>query len=83
MAEATQSELEATFGVLVKAAPVIALPGDLEPVAAEAAAIAALRAKGSPVLDGRLALGTWQSICLVDTNIDNPVRTVRLSLLTG
>ncbi|HET9118614.1 MAG TPA: secondary thiamine-phosphate synthase enzyme YjbQ [Pseudonocardiaceae bacterium] len=36
-----------------------------------------------PVLDGRLALGTWQSICLVDTNIDNPVRTVRLSFLTG
>ena len=35
-----------------------------------------------PVLDGRLALGTWQSICLVDTNVDNPVRTVRLSLLT-
>ncbi|MDQ3405202.1 MAG: secondary thiamine-phosphate synthase enzyme YjbQ [Actinomycetota bacterium] len=36
-----------------------------------------------PVLDGRLALGTWQSICLVDTNVDNPVRTVRLSYLTG
>jgi len=36
-----------------------------------------------PVLDGRLALGTWQSICLVDTNIDNPVRRVRLSFLTG
>jgi secondary thiamine-phosphate synthase enzyme len=36
-----------------------------------------------PVLDGRLMLGTWQSICLVDTNIDNPVRTVRLSFLTG
>jgi secondary thiamine-phosphate synthase enzyme len=34
-----------------------------------------------PVLGGRLALGTWQSICLVDTNVDNPVRTVRLSLL--
>ena len=36
-----------------------------------------------PVLDGRLALGTWQSICLVDTNIDNPVRRVRFSFLAG
>ena len=36
-----------------------------------------------PVLDGRLALGTWQSICLVDLNIDNAVRTVRLSFLRG
>ena len=36
-----------------------------------------------PVLDGRLALGTWQSICLVDTNGDNPDRTVRLSFLPG
>ncbi len=36
-----------------------------------------------PVLDGRLALGTWQSICLVDLNVDNPERTVRLSLLRG
>jgi secondary thiamine-phosphate synthase enzyme len=35
-----------------------------------------------PVLDGHLGLGTWQSICLVDTNVDNPVRTVRLSFLT-
>ncbi len=35
-----------------------------------------------PVLDGRLALGTWQSICLVDLNVDNPHREVRLSLLT-
>ena len=34
-----------------------------------------------PVLGGRLALGTWQSICLVDLNVDNPGRTVRLSLL--
>ena len=25
-----------------------------------------------PVLGGRLALGTWQSICLVDLNVDNP-----------
>ncbi len=36
-----------------------------------------------PVLDGHLALGTWQSLCLVDTNVDNPVRTVRLSFLPG
>jgi thiamine phosphate synthase YjbQ (UPF0047 family) len=28
-------------------------------------------------------LGTWQSICLVDINIDNPTRTVRLSFLPG
>lgn len=35
-----------------------------------------------PVLGGRLALGTWQSICLVDTNVDNPVREVRLSFLS-
>jgi thiamine phosphate synthase YjbQ (UPF0047 family) len=35
------------------------------------------------VLDGRMALGTWQSVCLVDTNSDNPVRTVRLSFLAG
>lgn len=36
-----------------------------------------------PVLGGRPALGTWQSLCLVDTNVDNPVRTVRLSFLEG
>ncbi|HET7349569.1 MAG TPA: YjbQ family protein [Marmoricola sp.] len=36
-----------------------------------------------PVDDGALALGTWQSICLVDLNVDNPVRTVRLSFLAG
>ncbi|MFJ5988419.1 YjbQ family protein [Lentzea sp. NPDC092896] len=36
-----------------------------------------------PVLGGVLTLGTWQSICLVDTNVDNPVRTVRLSFLAG
>jgi secondary thiamine-phosphate synthase enzyme len=36
-----------------------------------------------PVLDGRLTLGTWQSICLVDTNVDNPDRQVRLSWLPG
>ena len=36
-----------------------------------------------PVLNGRMALGTWQSVCLVDTNVDNPVRSVRLSFLPG
>ena len=32
-----------------------------------------------PVVNGRLALGTWQSIALVDLNVDNHVRQVRLS----
>lgn len=36
-----------------------------------------------PVLAGRLALGTWQSICLVDLNVDNDVREVRFSFLAG
>ncbi|MPZ85108.1 MAG: YjbQ family protein [Actinophytocola sp.] len=36
-----------------------------------------------PVLSGDLTLGTWQSICLVDTNVDNHVRKVRLSFLPG
>ena len=36
-----------------------------------------------PVLGGRLALGTWQSIVLVDTNRDNPFRKVRLSFVEG
>ncbi|HEX6868945.1 MAG TPA: YjbQ family protein [Candidatus Limnocylindrales bacterium] len=36
-----------------------------------------------PVIGGRLALGTWQSICLLDPNADNAVRTVRLNLLAG
>ncbi len=36
-----------------------------------------------PVLNGRMALGTWQSVCLVDTNGDNPTRSVRLSFLPG
>jgi secondary thiamine-phosphate synthase enzyme len=35
-----------------------------------------------PVVDGSLELGTWQSVCLVDTNKDNPHRQVRLSFLT-
>ena len=36
-----------------------------------------------PVDDGRMVLGTWQSVVLIDTNVDNPVRTVRLSFLPG
>jgi secondary thiamine-phosphate synthase enzyme len=36
-----------------------------------------------PVIDGQLALGTWQSIALVDLNVDNPDRQVRLSFLAG
>lgn len=34
-----------------------------------------------PVLDGRIMLGTWQAICLVDPNGDNPDRQVRFSFL--
>jgi secondary thiamine-phosphate synthase enzyme len=36
-----------------------------------------------PVVGGRLLLGTWQSICLVDLNIDNTEREVRYSFLVG
>jgi secondary thiamine-phosphate synthase enzyme len=36
-----------------------------------------------PVLDGRLALGTWQSIVLVDPNADNVTRKVRVSFIAG
>jgi secondary thiamine-phosphate synthase enzyme len=36
-----------------------------------------------PVDGGRLALGTWQSVVVVDTNTDNPTRTLRLSFLRG
>lgn len=36
-----------------------------------------------PVIDGRLALGTWQSVVLVDPNRDNSNRKVRLSFLPG
>ncbi|MDP9071095.1 MAG: secondary thiamine-phosphate synthase enzyme YjbQ [Actinomycetota bacterium] len=36
-----------------------------------------------PVGGGRLQLGTWQSVVLVDLNEDNPDRTVRLSFLAG
>jgi secondary thiamine-phosphate synthase enzyme len=36
-----------------------------------------------PVAGGRMRLGTWQSVVLVDLNADNPRRTVRLSFLAG
>ena len=36
-----------------------------------------------PVIGGRPALGTWQSLVLVDTNADNPDRKVRFSFLSG
>ena len=36
-----------------------------------------------PVLDGRLALGTWQSVVLVDPNADNEQRSVLLAFLAG
>jgi secondary thiamine-phosphate synthase enzyme len=36
-----------------------------------------------PVIGGRIELGTWQSICLVDTNGDNPTRQVRFSFVAG
>jgi thiamine phosphate synthase YjbQ (UPF0047 family) len=36
-----------------------------------------------PVFAGRMALGTWQSVVLVDLNRDNPRREVRLSFLAG
>lgn len=36
-----------------------------------------------PVVDGRLQLGTWQSIVVVDTNRDNPHRKVRLSFVAS
>ena len=36
-----------------------------------------------PVSGGQLALGTWQSIALLDPNADNTARRVRLSFLPG
>jgi secondary thiamine-phosphate synthase enzyme len=34
-----------------------------------------------PVVGGRMAVGTWQSVAMVDLNVDNPDRQVRLSFL--
>lgn len=52
-----QVELEATLGAIADRAswPLVVLPGDLEPVTDLVAAIAALRAQGLQVVDGRLA----------------------------
>lgn len=36
-----------------------------------------------PVVNGQLALGTWQSIALLDPNADNSTRRVALTLLSG
>jgi secondary thiamine-phosphate synthase enzyme len=36
-----------------------------------------------PVVSGRMTLGTWQSVVLVDVNVDNQIRKVRLSFLAG
>ena len=36
-----------------------------------------------PVLGGRLMLGMWQSVVIVDLNVDNRERQVRLSFLSG
>jgi secondary thiamine-phosphate synthase enzyme len=36
-----------------------------------------------PVIGGRMALGTWQSVSIVDLNVDNAERQVRLSFLAG
>lgn len=36
-----------------------------------------------PVVGGKPTLGTWQSIVVVDTNVDNPSRRVRLTFLSG
>ncbi len=35
-----------------------------------------------PVIDGRLALGTWQRVALIDTNVDNPKREVIVTFLS-
>jgi secondary thiamine-phosphate synthase enzyme len=34
-----------------------------------------------PVIDGSVAFGTWQSLVMVDLNVDNPERRVRLSFI--
>ena len=41
------------------------------------------RGHGRSHVSGRLTLGTWQSICLVDLNVDNSERQVRFSFLAG
>lgn len=36
-----------------------------------------------PVAEGKMALGTWQSVVFVDLNVDNPQRHVRLTFFSG
>jgi thiamine phosphate synthase YjbQ (UPF0047 family) len=36
-----------------------------------------------PVVEGKMALGTWQSVAVVDLNVDNVVRKVRLSFMAS
>lgn len=36
-----------------------------------------------PVVDGRMTLGTWQSLVLVDPNVDNPERRIRFTWIAG
>lgn len=36
-----------------------------------------------PVIDGQMALGTWQSVVVFDPNQDNSTRQVRLSFISG
>jgi len=36
-----------------------------------------------PVLAGEAALGTWQRLVVIDTNVDNPQRRVRFSFVEG
>ncbi|HEY6471672.1 MAG TPA: YjbQ family protein [Acidimicrobiales bacterium] len=36
-----------------------------------------------PVIGGRVAFGTWQSLVLVDLNVDNPDRRVRFSFVAS
>ena len=36
-----------------------------------------------PAIGGRLSLGTWQRVVLVDPNRENDVRSVRLSFVAG
>ena len=35
-----------------------------------------------PVIAGRVSLGTWQSIAMVDSNVDNPNREVLLTFMS-
>ena len=36
-----------------------------------------------PVLEGRVVFGTWQSLVLIDLNVDNPQRRVRFSFVAS